>query len=229
MEDEWDRLNEEERQLREELERLRDDTSAIKSQLDMHSSERLPALRNLVDERMAGELQTELTRIKGDVEAAGHLEEDLLEEERHLQEELAETEGRLQGIRAQMESLTNEIKQANLQSLSIAPADDLKVLLEGTHKSPRLFSSLLFPSPVIITVRSRPPVSQLLLSYHLVFHVHNVISIWWPSFRPAFCCCSLRYSSSLMTPVPAFPVLKPLPNDVRERRKRDIVILNQFV
>ena len=147
MEDEWDRLNEEERQLREELERLRDDTSAIESQLDMHSSERLPALRNLVDERMAAELQTEPTRIKGDVEAAGHLEEDLLDEERHLQEELAETEGRLQGIRAQMESLTNEIKQANLQSLSIAPADDLKVLLEGTHKSPHLFSSLPFPSP----------------------------------------------------------------------------------
>ena len=128
VEDEWDRLNEEERQLREELERL-------------------PGLRNLVDERMAAELQTELTRIKGDVEAAGHLEEDLLDEERHLQEELAETEGRLQGIRAQMESLTNEIKQANLQSLSIAPADDLKVLLEGTHKSPHLFSSLPFPSP----------------------------------------------------------------------------------
>ena len=155
MEDEWDRLNEEERQLKEELERLRADTTAIESQLVVHSSERLPALRNLVDERIAGELQTELTRVKGDVEAAGHLEKDLLDEEEHLQQELDDTEGRLQGIRAQMEHLTNEIKQANLMSLSIAPADDLKVLLEGTPSTPlntsllrenQLLASSLLPS-----------------------------------------------------------------------------------
>jgi hypothetical protein len=197
----------EERQLREELERLRDDTSAIESQLEMHSSERLPALRNLVDERMATELQTELTRIKGDVEAAGHLEEDLLDEERHLQEELAETEGRLQGIRAQMESLTNEIKQANLQSLSIAPADDLKVLLEGTHTHAHIqipFSRLHYfsPSPTIITKQTTGLTAAPVVSSSLLY---NVISIWWPSFRPAFAfvCCCLRYSSPLMTP--AFP------------------------
>jgi hypothetical protein len=46
--------------------------------------------------------------------------------------ELNESEQTLRRLRDEIDRLTQEIKEANLQSLSIAPADDLKVLLEGT-------------------------------------------------------------------------------------------------
>ena len=46
--------------------------------------------------------------------------------------ELNESGETLRRLRDEIDRLTQEIKEANLQSLSIAPADDLKVLLEGT-------------------------------------------------------------------------------------------------
>lgn len=75
----------------------------------------------------------ELSRVKADLEGAAGEERELNGQVAKVDEEVAESEGRLEGIRAQMDSLTQEIKQANLQSLSIAPADDLKLLLEGKN------------------------------------------------------------------------------------------------
>ena len=83
------------------------------------------------EERLTTQLEAELARVKADLETAGQEERDLVAETDRVNDEVAESEGRLDGIRAQMDSLTQEIKQANLQSLSIAPADDLKFLLEG--------------------------------------------------------------------------------------------------
>lgn len=73
----------------------------------------------------------ELARVKADLEAAGQEEQKMNAEEQTTGEELVQSEAQVRSLRSQMEQLTQEIKQANLQSLSIAPADDLKILLEG--------------------------------------------------------------------------------------------------
>lgn len=82
---------------------------------------------------MTAELEAELNRVKSELEEAGQEERRLLDEERSLTDELADSDAKVRALRSQMDQLTQEIKQANLQSLSIAPVDDLKVHLEGTH------------------------------------------------------------------------------------------------
>lgn len=83
------------------------------------------------EERLTSELEQELTRVKADLDSAGQEEHKMNEEERMATEDLVQSETQIRSLRSQMDQLTQEIKQANLQSLSIAPADDLKILLEG--------------------------------------------------------------------------------------------------
>lgn len=103
-----------------------------------HASTIFRALRidvTAAEERLTSELESEMARVKAELEAAAREERAIDEEAERADEDVAESEERLQGIRSEMDHLTQEIKQANLQSLSIAPADDLKVLLEGTKDS----------------------------------------------------------------------------------------------
>lgn len=111
--------------------KLKRGNATIKHVLQTHTHRSLRIDVTAAEERLTAELESELTRVKAELEAAGQEERSLDAELERVDEEVAESEGRLQGIRAQMDSLTQEIKEANLQSLSIAPADDLKVLLEG--------------------------------------------------------------------------------------------------
>lgn len=92
---------------------------------------RLKANLTEAEGRLVSELEAELSRVKSDLDAAGQEEEKMKEEERVVSEELSQSETQVRSLRSQMDQLTQEIKQANLQSLSIAPADDLKILLEG--------------------------------------------------------------------------------------------------
>lgn len=92
---------------------------------------RLKANLSEAESRLVSELEAELSRVKSDLDAAGQEEEKMKEEERVISEELGQSETQVRSLRSQMDQLTQEIKQANLQSLSIAPADDLKILLEG--------------------------------------------------------------------------------------------------
>lgn len=80
---------------------------------------------------MTADLEAELARVKAQLDEAGHDERRLLDEERGVGDELAESDAKVRALRSQMDQLTQEIKQANLQSLSIAPVDDLKIHLEG--------------------------------------------------------------------------------------------------
>jgi hypothetical protein len=99
-----------------------------------HASTIFRALRidvTAAEERLTSELESEMARVKAELEAAAREERAIDEEAERADEDVAESEERLQGMRSEMDHLTQEIKQANLQSLSIAPADDLKVLLEG--------------------------------------------------------------------------------------------------
>lgn len=89
------------------------------------------------------ELESELARVRSDLDSAGQQEHNMNEEEQTIAEELAQSDTNVRSLRSQMDQLTQEIKQANLQSLSIAPADDLKILLEGKQKI-NFFSVLVF-------------------------------------------------------------------------------------
>lgn len=83
------------------------------------------------EESLVKELESELARVRADLDSAGQEEHDLNTEDQTTAEEVAQSESHVRSLRSQMDQLTQEIKQANLQSLSIAPADDLKILLEG--------------------------------------------------------------------------------------------------
>ena len=83
------------------------------------------------EEHLVKELESELARVRADLDSAGQEEHDMNQEDQTTAEELVQSESQAKSLRTQMDQLTQEIKQANLQSLSIAPADDLKILLEG--------------------------------------------------------------------------------------------------
>lgn len=89
---------------------------------------------NEAEEQLVKELESELARVRSDLDSAGQQEHNMNEEEQTIAEELAQSDTNVRSLRSQMDQLTQEIKQANLQSLSIAPADDLKILLEGKQK-----------------------------------------------------------------------------------------------
>ena len=84
------------------------------------------------EQRLVDEMESELVRIKTQLEAAEREGEAATIDVNELRIQLDDSEEVIQRIKQDMELLTQEIKEANLQSLSIAPADDLKVLLEGT-------------------------------------------------------------------------------------------------
>jgi uncharacterized protein (DUF3084 family) len=95
------------------------------------------------EEHLVKELESELARVRADLDSAGQEEHDMNQEDQTTAEELAQSESQAKSLRTQMDQLTQEIKQANLQSLSIAPADDLKILLEGI-KTQQLLKSVCF-------------------------------------------------------------------------------------
>ncbi|XP_059351083.1 ras association domain-containing protein 8-like isoform X2 [Daphnia carinata] len=137
VEADWEQACREGQDLTEELARLKSDVSALDSQLN----ECEPTLRllradvNEAEEQLVKELESELARVRSDLDSAGQQEHNMNEEEQTIGEELAQSDTNVRSLRSQMDQLTQEIKQANLQSLSIAPADDLKILLEGHNKT----------------------------------------------------------------------------------------------
>lgn len=137
VEADWEQACREGQDLTEELARLKSDVSTLDSQLN----ECEPTLRllradvNEAEEQLVKELESELARVRSDLDSAGQQEHNMNEEEQTIAEELAQSDTNVRSLRSQMDQLTQEIKQANLQSLSIAPADDLKILLEGHNKT----------------------------------------------------------------------------------------------
>lgn len=137
VEDEWSDLCHQEERLKEELARLETQMTSAESQFEEYQ----PTLRNLNEEisreeqRLVDAMETELAGIKAQLEAGERLGDAQTVDSNQLTVELDDTEDAIRRIKEDMEHLTQEIKEANLQSLSIAPADDLKVLLEGSYKT----------------------------------------------------------------------------------------------
>lgn len=83
------------------------------------------------EQRIISALEAELSQVKKDVEEAEKMELSISAGEKQIVQDLTESDETVQHIENEIELLTQKIKEANLQSLSIAPADDLKILLEG--------------------------------------------------------------------------------------------------
>lgn len=88
------------------------------------------------EEQVTAELESQLNRLRSDLEAAEETERRLAAEDADADRQLEASDEAARRIRLGIDQLTQEIKEANLQSLSIAPADDLKVLLEGNPLTP---------------------------------------------------------------------------------------------
>ena len=95
------------------------------------------------EQRLVDAMETELASVKGQLQGAERLCDAQTLDSNQLTAEFDDTEDAIRRIKEDMEHLTQEIKEANLQSLSIAPADDLKVLLEGINPPPPLLLCLL--------------------------------------------------------------------------------------
>ncbi|XP_018899170.1 ras association domain-containing protein 8 isoform X2 [Bemisia tabaci] len=72
-------------------------------------------------------LQQEVEQVKQDTEMAAQCGDS-------LHREVASLEAAMIEKKRQVEKLVNDMKEANLQSLAVAPAEELKLLLEGPHK-----------------------------------------------------------------------------------------------
>jgi len=134
---EWEDLCHQEQRLKDELARLETQTTSVESQFEDYQ----PTIRNLSEElkkeeqRLVDAMETELASVKGQLQGAERLCDAQTLDSNQLTAEFDDTEDAIRRIKEDMEHLTQEIKEANLQSLSIAPADDLKVLLEGSYKT----------------------------------------------------------------------------------------------
>ncbi|XP_071445465.1 ras association domain-containing protein 8 isoform X2 [Hetaerina americana] len=76
----------------------------------------------------------EVERLQAEVESARQGAEAGSRAMEHLQREVTGLEATISEKKQQVERLVRELKEANLQSLAIAPPDELRTLLEGPHK-----------------------------------------------------------------------------------------------
>lgn len=79
-------------------------------------------------------LLIEVERLQRELEQAQHATELSAQCSENLKREVASLEASIAEKKRQVERLVAEMKEANLQSLAIAPTEELKNLLEGPHK-----------------------------------------------------------------------------------------------
>ena len=83
------------------------------------------------EEHLTAHLENQLDKFRARMEANENELKLLTGDDSRIKRDLTEIEQTMQQMKIEVDHLTKEIKDANLQSLSIAPTDDLKVLLEG--------------------------------------------------------------------------------------------------
>lgn len=97
--------------------------------------ERMAALRES-DERqhLESTLINEVERFQNEIEQAKQATEISAQCSENLKREVSVLESIIHDRKHQLEQLINEMKEANLQSLVIAPPEDLKHIIEGPYK-----------------------------------------------------------------------------------------------
>lgn len=73
----------------------------------------------------------EVERLQTDIDQAIHMAESSHQAADHLKMEVAGIESSIAEKKKHVEQLVNEMKEVNLQSLAVAPSDEIRHLLEG--------------------------------------------------------------------------------------------------
>ncbi|XP_066146721.1 ras association domain-containing protein 8 [Euwallacea fornicatus] len=146
VEEEGEIVKQQEKTLKSEITLLRSKLANCETELlqcknkirllmdDLQLEQRLNSKKFESRKQMEKGILMELERIQKDIELAKHSSDlhHLTAEE--LKREVAQLELCIVEKKKQVELLVNEMKEANLQSLSIAPPEDLRQLLEGPVK-----------------------------------------------------------------------------------------------
>lgn len=74
---------------------------------------------------------TEVERIQSEIDSAVHIAESSNNTTDSLKHEVAIIENAIAEKKKQVEQLVNEMKEVNLQSLAVAPSEEVRNLLEG--------------------------------------------------------------------------------------------------
>lgn len=73
----------------------------------------------------------EVERLQTEIDQAIHMAESSHQAADHLKMEVAGIESSIAEKKKHVEQLVNEMKEVNLQSLAVAPSDEIRHLLEG--------------------------------------------------------------------------------------------------
>lgn len=82
-------------------------------------------------QQMERHLLNEVERIQTEIEHAVHNSESASKTTDNLKQEVAVIESAIADKKKQLEKLVNELKEVNLQSLAVAPSEEIRHLLEG--------------------------------------------------------------------------------------------------
>lgn len=85
-------------------------------------------------QQMERHLLNEVERIQTEIEHAVHNSESANKTTDNLKKEVAVIENAIAEKKKQLEKLVNELKEVNLQSLAVAPSEEIRHLLEGKNR-----------------------------------------------------------------------------------------------
>ncbi|XP_076274243.1 ras association domain-containing protein 8 isoform X2 [Rhynchophorus ferrugineus] len=146
VEEECEIVKQQEKTLKSELTLLRSKLANCETELlqcknkirllmdELHIEQRMNSKKSESRKQIERSLLLELERIQKDIELAKQSSEIHHLTAETLKKEVAQLETAIIEKKKQVEQLVNEMKEANLQSLSIAPPEDIRQILEGSNK-----------------------------------------------------------------------------------------------
>ncbi|KAL1131444.1 hypothetical protein AAG570_011061 [Ranatra chinensis] len=138
IEEERDLVQQQERTLKSELTLLRSKLANCETELlQCKNKIRLLSEELEVEERAKEEmaLLVEVDRLQREIEQARHSAEMTTRSADALRSQVISLETAITEKKRQVERLVTEMKEANLQSLAVAPPEEIRQLLEGPHKA----------------------------------------------------------------------------------------------
>uniref|UniRef100_A0A1B6MFX6 Ras-associating domain-containing protein n=1 Tax=Graphocephala atropunctata TaxID=36148 RepID=A0A1B6MFX6_9HEMI len=138
VEEENDIVHQQEKTLKSELTLLRSKLANCETELLQCKNKIRMLLEEVQMEERANEVEhslvAEIERLQSEVEAAKQGAELVCHTADSLRSEVANLETAITEKKRQVERLVADMKEANLQSLTVAPSEDHKMFIEGPHK-----------------------------------------------------------------------------------------------
>ncbi|XP_054271762.1 ras association domain-containing protein 8 [Macrosteles quadrilineatus] len=138
VEEENDIVHQQEKTLKSEISLLRSKLANCETELLQCKNKIRLLIEEVQLEERASDLQhsllAEIERLQNEVEAAKQGAEMVCHTADSLRNEVVSLEAAIADKKRQVERLVADMKEANLQSLAVAPPEDYKLLIEGPHK-----------------------------------------------------------------------------------------------